>query len=305
METANCKLLPIPFKDGRLDFDFLENICKEYGNDIVCFYVIPSHHNPLGISYSIDDKIKLIRLCHQYKLHLIADEVYNLLSFDANTMMIPFIPCIEQSLYKKTENENEEKEVEYFCHSVSSFSKIIGPGWRIGWIYTANQNLLKLIGNHGSIKSGGCMNQFVPSLFTYLLDQEHDDGDKDMTNHLIKVRNQLATNCKALCGTIRKYDTQNIVKFNHPKGGYFLWMELPMDKIKVLSGAEANVKYFKGIKLSSTFGPVSQNIQFVENAQKQDRKRYFEQCIRFCFAYLSEEQIKEGAKCFVKLITDK
>merc|ERR1712228_240808 len=300
VETANCKILPIPFKDDRLDFIFLENILKKYGDEIICFYVIPSHHNPLGICYSIDDKIKLIKLCHEYKLHLIADEVYNLLSFDVKTMMIPFISCIEQSLFK--EKEKEIGPIDYFCHSISSFSKICGPGWRIGWIYSANEEILEMIARHGSIKSGGCMSQFVPSLFTYLLNQERDDGDKDMTNHLMKVRNQLSINCQTLIETIRKYDTQKMIKFNEPNGGYFCWLELPTEKIKILSEKKSNIKFFNGMDLSSTFGPISKTIQFVENEENKSKKIYFEKCIRFCFAYLSEDEIREGAKAFVKSI---
>merc|ERR1712039_815663 len=87
VDTADCKLLPIPFKNDRLDFVYLEHVMKEYGDDIICFYIIPNHHNPLGICYSIEDKVKLIQLSHQYGVHLIADEVYNLLSFSNQTMM--------------------------------------------------------------------------------------------------------------------------------------------------------------------------------------------------------------------------
>ena len=197
-ETAGCKLLPISFtNNNRLDFEYLEQVLIKYSSDIICIYCIPTHQNPLGISYSMTDRIKLVKLCHKYKLHLIADEVYNLLSFDNDVIMVPFISSIEQTLYSpkdvimvpftssatssieqtlafndvvieeesKGDNDKEdEEEITYFCHSVSSFSKIIGPGFRIGWIYTNNQNLLQSIMDHGSIKSGGCMTQFMPTI---------------------------------------------------------------------------------------------------------------------------------------------
>ena len=141
VQTADCRVIPIPFVEDRLDFEYLEDTLKKYGRDIVCFYVIPSHQNPLGMNYSIEDKKKLIQICHQYKLHLIADEVYNFLSFDDAAMAIPFMPSIEQSMYAqpanqenqendendaKTDTNDNDKDTEYYCHSVSSFSKIIG-----------------------------------------------------------------------------------------------------------------------------------------------------------------------------------
>ena len=57
--------------------------------------------------------------------------------------------------------------------------------------------------------------------------------------------------------------------------------------------------------LSSTFGPKAKNIQFVDdddNKHKDKQKKYFEQCIRFCFAYLNEEQIRDGVTKFVESI---
>ena len=297
------KLLTIPFIDNykSLDFEYLENIFIKYNQKIIAFYIIPTHQNPLGISYDIKNKIKLINLCQKYKIHLIADEVYNLLSFDKNTKIIPFIAQIEQTLFSAKDNDDEE-DVNYFCHSISSFSKIIGPGFRIGWIYSGNDKLLKSISNHGSIKSGGSMTQFIPEIIRYLF------KNNDMTNHVNMVRNELGKNCKILCETLKEYDKDNLISFNEPNGGYFIWLKLPINKIKKLESKELNVKYFNGMDLSSTFGPIAKDIQFVNNDDddinndKDERKKYFEQCIRFCFAYLTKEEIRQGVIEFVKAV---
>eukprot|EP01084_Bolivina_argentea_P230475 388808_1 len=264
VQNYDCQIIPIPFTDTMtLDFNYLEKILIKYSDDIICFYMIPSHQNPLGINYSFNDRIKLIKLCHKYELHIIADEVYNLLSFNENEIMIPFLSSIEQSIY--TNNEY------FYCHSISSFSKIIGPGFRIGWIHSFNHKILDSIANHGSIKSGGCMAHFVPALIRYLLLND------DLINHLMNVRNKLNKNCTILCDTLQQNDHDNIIKFIKPTGGYFVWLELQNDcKFKLISCQNDNIKYFDGDALSSTFGPVAKNIQFsdfdFEDKTKNERQ---------------------------------
>eukprot|EP01084_Bolivina_argentea_P123002 217995_1 len=329
VDTASCKLLPIPMKKNHsLDFNYLEKTLSQYCNDIICFYIIPNHQNPLGVSYSLENKIKLLSICHKYKLHLISDEVYNLLSFDNDRIMIPFLSSIEQTIYSKIKDINSEKKQEekhsvssidqimnfgsknktetpsedFFCHSISSLSKIIGPGFRLGWIMTANEAVLERLQNHGSFLSGGNMTQMVPSLLSYLFDP-NDEKDY-MTKHLMNVRSVLRKNCKGLCDTIRKYDKNGLVKFNEPKGGYFMWLELPMDKMKFIEDKNAKVKYFSGNRLSSTFGPVSKDIQFMEDKNIDEKRKYFGKCVRFCFAWLSEKEICDGARVFVQSIYD-
>ena len=318
VENIDCKILGVPFKNNGLDFQHFEEILNEYSNDIVCFYVIPSHQNPMGLTYSIADRVKLITLCQRYKVHIIADEVYNLLSFDEDIMAIPFLSSMEQTLFppfdleenEKNESKTECVDREYYCYSISSFSKIIGPGFRIGFVYSANEQLMqRIVDNTGSIRSGGCMTQFTPSIIRYLLEPDIDgDGNEEdaaMTGHLLKVKRALGRKCKALCDTLRQYDTENVLKFKDPTGGYFMWIEMPADKIQNVSDGKGNVKYFGGLDLSSTFGPVAKKLQFENDQNMEMRKEYFSNCVRLCFACLSEEEIIAGARQFVGAVYGK
>jgi DNA-binding transcriptional MocR family regulator len=85
---------------------------------ILFYYMIPTHHNPTGITMSHDKRLKLAELCNKYdNLYIIADEVYHFLTFLDGTHIYPMADYHPKML------------------SLGSFSKILAPALRVGWIY--------------------------------------------------------------------------------------------------------------------------------------------------------------------------
>ena len=116
-------VVPIPMEEDGIDLQELEKKIEiiSRDQDKVFLYTIPINHNPTGITMSHDKRMLLASLCDTYQnFYVLADEVYHFLSWD--------------------KVEGEEKVLplaDYHPNivSIGSFSKILAPSMRIGWLY--------------------------------------------------------------------------------------------------------------------------------------------------------------------------
>lgn len=95
-----------------IDLDELERLFRE--EEIKCFYTMPRFHNPLGTSYSTEEKKAIVKLADQYDVYLVEDDF--LVDYDSNSKADPMYSydMKERVIYLK------------------SFSKILFPGLRVG-----------------------------------------------------------------------------------------------------------------------------------------------------------------------------
>lgn len=111
---ANIFELPI-LKDG-IDLKAFEEIVKK--NNIKCFYTMSYFHNPTGVSYSTEKKLKILELAKKYDFYIIEDDYLSELIYDKKLLHEPF----------RALDKNDR--VVY----IKSFSKIFLPGIRLGYI---------------------------------------------------------------------------------------------------------------------------------------------------------------------------
>ena len=104
-------------KDG-INVEEFEEILKK--NKIRCFYTMSYFHNPTGISYSREKKIKLLELAEKYDFYIIEDDYLSELIYEDGQ--------VHEPLKKLDKNDR----VVY----IKSFSKIFLPGIRLGYIIT-------------------------------------------------------------------------------------------------------------------------------------------------------------------------
>ncbi|MGC8555974.1 MAG: PLP-dependent aminotransferase family protein [Conexivisphaera sp.] len=105
----------IPFESGRLNFDLMERTLRELGPGRAIVYLIPTCHNPTGITMSEDDRRRVLELASRHDAVIIEDEPYRAFS-DAQP---PALVSLD-----------DESRVIY----VGTLSKVLAPGLRIGWI---------------------------------------------------------------------------------------------------------------------------------------------------------------------------
>ena len=103
-------------------------------------YLIPTFHNPTGATISQERRERLVQLAKEHNFIVVADEVYHLLSYTSYARKPP------KSFATYIDSEN--------IISLGSFSKILAPGLRLGWLQ-AHFEKIKRFNTCGLLDSSG------------------------------------------------------------------------------------------------------------------------------------------------------
>lgn len=245
----NLHVVPIPMDEDGLNVEALEDKLSESIPRFI--YTIPTFQNPSGRTLSQGRREKLVELAKRYNFLVIADEVYHLLHYSEipPTPFSAFVNEVEQII------------------SVNSFSKILAPGLRLGWIQ-AHGNVIKRLVGCGMLESGGGMNPFMSALVRGLIES---GGLEENITHL---RTEYTARLNALDGALHQYLPQ--AEYMLPKGGFFFWIRLPgVDTSELRSKAQAlDVAIRPGSLFSSEKG--------------------LSEYARLCFSYYEPEDLVKG-----------
>ena len=153
--------------------------------------------------------------------------------------------------------------------SLGSFSKILAPGLRLGWILAA-PGLLQSLTQSGLVASGGGLNPFTSAIVRSALELGVQE------QHLHKLRNTYRGRLEAMLEALSQSGLQPRYR---PEGGYFVWLELePSVNPQALleQAIEAGVRYQPGVKFSS--------------------RGHFAHALRLCFAHYDPPDLREGIR---------
>ncbi|HVF25202.1 MAG TPA: PLP-dependent aminotransferase family protein [Anaerolineales bacterium] len=247
----HLKVIPIAMDENGLVIESLEENLKRSTPKFL--YTIPIHHNPTGSTLTDERRVRLIELARQFDFLILADEVYQLLSYTDDSPK-PF------AAHTGADTEN--------IISLGSFSKILAPGLRLGWIQAQPQRI-KRLATSGLLDSGGGMNPFTSAIIRSVI--ECGDLEKHVKSLIETYRPRLQKIDMCL--------TQHLpeITYTVPKGGYFFWLRLPgqIDATELRQQAKTfNVDFRQG-GLFSCIGGAKNNI-------------------RLCFAHYDEAHIEEG-----------
>lgn len=206
-EELNINVLEIPNIHGNgFNKEILQFIINNY--KIKAFLTIPNFNNPSGNCMSEKQKEDLVKIIDENNIYLIEDDIYADLYYSGKRPK----PCKE---YDKSGNV-------ILC---SSFSKIIVPGLRIGWLVPGKLfkkiEKIKLLLNIGS----STLDQLIVSKFLQ---------DGGIERHLRKIRKIL----KSQIQSMRELLLMTLppgTEVSDPKGGLVLWVKLPgnIDSLKL------------------------------------------------------------------------
>lgn len=221
------KIIGSPMDPNGLMMEALEERIAKHKPVLV--YTIPVFHNPCGVTLSDERRQQLLALSRKYDFQIVADEVYQLLAYRST-------PPAPLAFYDTSGR----------VFSLGSFSKILAPGLRLGWIQ-ADPKLLQPFLMRGFLDSGGGMNPFVSAVVKSMIElglqKEHLEMLKDVYRQridaMVPVLNQKAP----------------FLRFSEPRGGYFIWCRLPdgVDAETLLENAEPHkVAFQPGVRFSST-----------------------------------------------------
>ena len=223
-------IISVPMDQDGMDVDALEAILSRVKPTLV--YTIPSYQNPTGRSMSAERRKRLIALSQAHGFLIVADEVYQLLSYHGTPP-----PAFGTMLDSDT------------VLSVGSFSKILAPGLRLGWIQTSNK-LVRQLSKAGLVNSGGSINQFT----SMIVNQALVSGLAQQ--HLVKLCTVYRERVATMDAALREHLSDH-VSWVKPDGGYFFWLKLikDVDMTALLERASAlGVGFHSGALFSNSGG---------------------------------------------------
>lgn len=215
-------------------------------------YSVPTHQNPSGATLSSNRRRRLVELSREHNFTVLADEVYHCLSYEE-----PPPPPLASFANSGT------------VLSLGSFSKILAPGLRLGWVQ-GRADRLQTLAQCGLLDSGGGLNPFTAAIVRSALELGLQQ------QHLDRLRQVYAGRLAALDAALQRHLTGQIT-YRRPDGGFFIWARLADDLNAEALQQTARV-YGVG------FRP---GVRFSSNDGLQD-------AMRLCFAYYDEGRLAEG-----------
>lgn len=226
------QLVGIPVDADGMSIEALEAALAEHRPALV--YTIPTFHNPTGVTLSAERRERLVALAQEHSFVVLADEVYHLLDFPGSPEVpLPLAAAIDTGAVV----------------SIGTFSKILAPGLRLGWIQAAPA-LLERLTYAPVIMSGGGLNPFASTVVRTII--EHGW----LTDHVAGVRAELAARAAVMEAAIRHHFPAT-TEVSHPDGGYFVWLRLPGETDTFRwwgAAAEQRVGYRPGVLFSTRGG---------------------------------------------------
>jgi len=189
------------------NYDKLKDDLKEYPNGVL-IYLIPYCNNPTGKSADIDDVMDFLEDILPKNCICLSDETYQFLQFNDNT---------NSKLYNNSLALHSDNII-----SLGTFSKILAPGVRLGWIYTYLQyegkNLCDYLDETGFMDSGGSVNPIIAYQITNNINSQFENYKKFLNSILIDLESKQ----KIIMNTLDLYN--DYFEYIKPDGGYFVFV---------------------------------------------------------------------------------
>lgn len=262
---AGARLESIALRAGGIDLNELEQRLRE-GRRYKLFYTIPDFQNPAGTLTSAEHKSRLLALADRYGFAVIADNPYRELWFDHEPDGFP-------DDYRHAERYSP-------LYEIGTFSKTLGPGWRVGWTVASSDAVRRM----GAIRA--CVDGNSTALGQYAIScllQEPQWFERLLEAERALYRGR----ARALASALRA-GFGDAVAFDEPLGGFFLWLGLPqgirIDDPHVQDAlAQQNVLVTRG----DSFAP--------EQPGRDPAHRDYADHVRIGFSALPERDLREGA----------
>lgn len=199
-KSYNVNLVGVEMDDEGIDLEKLEAAIKSNKN-VKVIYLIPNFQNPTGKCMSYERRKAVYKLAQKYDVMILEDNPYGEIRFEGED--IPSVKSLDT-----------DGRVIY----VGSFSKILAPGIRVGFVSAPKEVIQKIV-----------VCKQVADVHTNILAQIIADeflNKYDIDAHLEKIRGIYRAKCGLMLSEIEKNFSKKI-SVTHPQGGLFIWATLP------------------------------------------------------------------------------
>ncbi|WP_395320236.1 PLP-dependent aminotransferase family protein [Fructilactobacillus frigidiflavus] len=250
-KSYGAKMVGVPMDEEGIKTDALAETVKKYP-EAKFIYTIPNFQNPTGRTMAVERRKELIRIANEADLPVLEDDPYGAIRYAGE-----FLPSLK--------HYDTDGRVVY----LSSFSKILAPGMRLGWL-VANQDFMAkftLLAQNADLHADN-LTQYIAAQFLQ---------DVDVSEHIKKITDVYEHRANLMLKEIDEQFPEN-VHHSIPQGGMFIWVEVP--------GVDTKRLFDECIKHNVAFVPGS---AFFANEEQPGT-------FRMNFSNMNDEQIVEGVK---------
>uniref|UniRef100_A0A914UIE7 Aminotransferase class I/classII domain-containing protein n=1 Tax=Plectus sambesii TaxID=2011161 RepID=A0A914UIE7_9BILA len=248
---------------------------KESDTFSAVLFLVPMFNNPTGTVLSEEKRHALIRLARKYNVLIISDDVYDLLYFPGSS------PPRRLIAYDNTADPDYKGNVISNC----SFSKLLSPGLRLGWMELPKWIRQKYWIKSPIVDSSGGISNYVGGVVAAALE------DGSAAKLISETRQELAARCGAQLAVLDQDLPKQCQIYARPQGGYFIFIKLPpganATALHVYTKEKYGIRFQEGWKFWS--GDASKR-------EEADR------CLRLSWAYHQVPSLVEGTKLFCQAV---
>lgn len=201
--SHQAEVVHVPMDDHGMRVDQLEDVLDRLtaaGRTPKFVYTIPNHHNPAGVSLSVERRHRLAELAERLDLMILEDNPYGLLDFEGKTW-----PSLRELVPDR---------VIY----VGTVSKTFAPGARIGWIAAPGPVRDKLI----LLREAA---DLCPSNLTQMI-VEQWLSSQPWQQQVQTFREVYRERAHVMLDALER-ELPDGVAFTRPEGGFYIWMTVP------------------------------------------------------------------------------
>jgi len=250
----------IPMREDGADLDALEKRLQK--SVPAFFYTIPNFQNPTGISTSQAHRERLLAICEERGIPLVED------GFEE-----------EMKYFGKAVLPIKSMDARGLVIYLGTFSKVVFPGLRVGWIAAERDCLQRLLAlSRFSQLSGNQLTQAAVACFC---------ADGLYEQHLRRVHRAYRARMSAMLRALEEHLPSRKVTWTRPSGGYTLWVRLEAD-------ASAEVSLLKCLEHHGT--AVAPGSLFFPGKPRG-------LCFRLSVSNLTQDEIHEGCRRLGKALS--
>lgn len=260
-KQCGLELVPVAVDDEGMRMDSLESVLEHQaaiGRKPAFIYTTASYQNPTGTSQPVERRRRLLELARQHQVLIVEDDTYADISFEP-----PRVPAIYALA--------QPGEVMY----IGSFSKILGPGVRLGFFIapeaiSSRLMVWKMDGGTSMLSQLVAAEYFKDHLWDHIEEGRLAVKEK---------RNTLLDSLEAEFGSVPG------MSWTRPEGGLFLWIKLPpqVDRIRLRELAtEAGIVYSTG----QAFHAGNEDVEY----------------LRLAFGWIERDDITEGIRILAECV---
>lgn len=252
LEVSTSQVLPVPVADDGFDVEHLAGRLAA-GERIAAAYTVPDFHNPSQVTLSASKRQALVELAERHGFYVIVDDPNRALRFAGQDQGVAAFHGSDRTIH------------------VNTFSKTLGPGWRVGWLVLP-EHLVEPV-----IRLRNRLDVHTSSVNQALVERLVTDYDEIVRRAVDVYRERAAVLVDAL-----RSQLPGVFDVREPEGGLFLWPRLTddgIDPIALFRRAVAN-------------GVIYQPGEYFAASSRPSTARH----LRFAYADRTPDELREAVR---------